>query len=125
MNKLFILPIILVAMIGTPLIFAQEDSIVDEPLVEEIVAIGISNAGMGGAAGFIMSILAVAGKRLKFVAKEPIKLRLLLITVAISGAVGYFAGTAGVTAEVTIPATIGITYVVNQTIRPLLAKWAL
>ena len=123
---MFLLAIIagtLVGMVAFPLAFAQTDP-VDEGFVGELVNIGISNAGIGGAAGFIMSLLAVTGKRLTSSGDlEPIKLKLLLITVAIGGAIGYFSGVSGITSEVAIPSTMGILYIVNQTLRPILSKW--
>lgn len=113
---------------GSPLAYGQTD-VPDNEFVTELLNASAGSAGVGAAAGFIMSLVAVLGKRIKSEAEkggtvEPIILTKLLITVAIAGAVGWFAPMLGVTIEVTIPAVIGITYIVNQTLRPVFAKWS-
>lgn len=125
-RKWFIIPILALVLIGAPLVYAQTaESAPDSLFVEELINAGAGNAGTGAAAGFVMSLIAVLGKRLKEKTdkKEPVNLRLLLITVAIAGVVGWLAPLAGVTTNVTILGVIGITYIVNQTLRPILANW--
>ncbi len=127
-RKMFLLPL-LVAMVavGTPMAFGQ-DADPDTGLIEELLNLGVGDVGIGAVAGFGMSLVAVFGKRIKTIQDkagniEPIKLNLLLITIAIGGAVAWLAPHAGIMNEVSVPAVIGLTYVVNQTLRPILAKW--
>lgn len=124
-KEIVLLPLLVVALMGTSLAYAQ---VPDNTLISEIVNIGASNAGTGAVAGFLMSLIAVLGRRIEGVKDangnlEPIKLNLLLVTVAIAGSVGFFAPLLGIGVEITIPAVIGLTWIVNTLLRPVLAKW--
>jgi len=126
-KELVLLPLLIVALIGTSLAYGQVPE-VDNALIEEIVNIGVSNVGTGAVAGFLMSLLAVIGRRVEGVKGadgklEPIKLNLLLITVAIAGAVAFFAPIIGIAPEITIPTVIGLTWIVNTILKPILASW--
>lgn len=124
-KALFVLLVLAVVAMGAPFAYGQTDTSEENEFIKQLVESGAGTAGTGAVAGFIMSLVAVLGKRIKTATanKEPINLRLLLITVAIGGAVGYFAPLLGISDATTIPAIIGIVYIVNQTLRPILAKW--
>ena len=115
-----------VVTLGSPLAYAQATG--DEVFITELLEASASTAGTGAVAGFVMSLVAVLGKRIKKITNdkgevEPIKLVKLIVTVAIAGAIGWVAPSFGIVNEVSIPAVIGLTYMVNQTLKPVFTAW--
>ncbi len=123
-KKMFLVPLLILALaIGTPIAFAADHTI-DTNLVEEVLSVTSgTGAGVGAVAGFIMAMVAVIGKRIQGL-KEPIIIAKLVITVVIAGAVGWLAPSVGITdVAVTVPAVIGIVYIVNKILKPVFSNW--